>query len=89
MTVALSFFSKVLKKYFNEIMEIKKTKLMTKCDLSREERIRKYEKMLTQYDALFVSKMYNHLKKKYLTEFKLLIQNLETQIEMIKLVGQK
>ena len=87
MTIALTFFSKILKKYFNEIMEIRKTKLMSKCDLSREERIKKYDVLLDHYSKLQTSKMYSHLKSRYINEFKTVIENLETQIEMIFSVG--
>lgn len=83
MTIALTFFAHVLKKYFNEIMEIRKTKLMAKCDLSREERIRKYDALLEHYTRLQKSKMYLHLKTKYISEFKTVIEDLETQVQMI------
>jgi hypothetical protein len=83
MTIALSFFSKILKKYFNEVMEIKRTKLMSKCDLSREERIKKYDILLGHYSKLQMSKMYSHLKNRYPDEFKTIIDELETQLKMI------
>jgi hypothetical protein len=83
MKIALSFYSQVLKKYFNEIMEIWKTKLMTKCDLSREDRIKKFEAMLRHFVSLRESKMYRHLGSKYSSEFSEIIQGIDTQVEMI------
>ena len=89
MTVALSFFSKTLKKYFNEVMEIRKTKLLAKCDLSREERIKKYDTLLAHFSKLQTSKMYSHLKNRYPAEFQKIIEELETQLEMIMSVDSK
>ena len=64
-------------------MEIRRTKLMAKCDLSREDRIKKYDVLLEHYTKLKASKTYLHLKARYMSEFKTIIENLETQLEMI------
>lgn len=58
---ALKFFNTVLSNYTQEIISLKSVNLMTKCDLSREERIKKYDNFLSVIDTIVKNKNFQKI----------------------------
>jgi len=58
---ALTFFNAILSNYTQEIISLKSVNLMTKCDLAREERIKKYDQFLSTFDSIIKNKNFQKI----------------------------
>ena len=58
---AITFFKEALKRFTQEIISLKGTPLMSKCDLTREERIKKYDHFLSLVDCVIKKKEFNQI----------------------------
>lgn len=58
---ALKFFNAVLSNFTQEIISLKSVNLMTKCDLAREERIKKYDLFLSVIDNIIKNKNFRKI----------------------------
>jgi WD40 repeat protein len=62
---ALKFSKEVLKRFTQEIVSFKSFSQMSKHDLEREERIKKYDAFLAEVDALVKHKIFNKLMAQF------------------------
>ena len=59
------YFNESLKRYTQEIISLKSTPLMSKCDLSRDERIKKYDYFLSLIDDVVRRNEFNKILNQY------------------------
>jgi katanin p80 WD40 repeat-containing subunit B1 len=80
--MGFKFIDKTFKQFYEEIVHIKTANVMNMVDLAREERLKKYDKLITEFEAIAQKERIKRLAAKNKDEVGELANRLLTELEL-------